>query len=119
MDVMDFYFDPERRIMSCCKYGTGPKNLVIGMAILKKHASNPNLCLLEYRTASGNGPIVLRWWHLSNNQVYGVAMLKDDGAWKVRRADQVFGWEIGYDAENQCIVNATPIFDSIRMPPSN
>lgn len=118
--VLDFYFNPKTRgILEDRAYGTAHKDLVLGMAIKKEHASNPDLVLIEYRSLEGKGPVALKWLDKSDPKKSGHA-LKINGAWRVKAANQVLIWWISYSPTKRQVESVTPVLETAKnLPPSN
>lgn len=118
--VLDYYFDPKTRaIREDRAYGTGHKDLVIGMAIKKEHTENPDLVLIEYRSMEGKGPVVLKWLDKSDPSKAGHA-LKIDGAWRVKAANQELIWWIFYSPIKRRVETVSPELKTVKnIPPPN
>ena len=117
--VVDFYFDPKRKaVLDDLAYGCADERLVIGMAIVKKSLQDPRLRLIEYRTLQGKGPLAVKWWDERSPFHYGTALLIG-GAWRIRKEDEVFKWEIVYDPDDERLIQATPYFEKTDLPSSN
>lgn len=117
--VLDYYFNPKTRsILEDRACGTAHKDLVLGMAIKKEHASNPDLILIEYRSLEGRGPVALKWIDKSDPTRVGHA-LKVNGAWRVKSPKQVFIWWISYSPTERRVESVTPVLETVPNPPSS
>lgn len=115
----DFYFDPKTvTVREDRNYGCGPKDMILGMAICKRSAEDPDLMLMEYRTVDGKGPFVLKWWDKNRIGRFGHA-IKVDGVWHVKGEGQVVFWKVVYDHIKKRTKSVTVTLETPLSPPEN